>query len=96
MKGDVLLTIVYDNLKFVIQTDIWTDEKLWVVVYDGDNMLANEFLWLLDKNFDVVKTHWKHAARFNWNGLKWSKSKPYFSEEIKRKLDSYFKLKAFW
>ncbi len=96
MFGEVLLTIVHNNLKFVVKTDHLCDEKLWINVYDGDNILGNEFMWLLDKNFDVVKSHWKNAARFDWSGIKWSKIKPLFSEEIKKKLDSYFKLKAFW
>jgi hypothetical protein len=96
MFGEVLYTIVHNNLKFVVKTDTLCDYKLRIKVYDGDNILGNEFMWLLDKNFEVVKSHWKNAAGFDWSGIKWSLIKPLFSEEVKRQLDSYFKLKAFW
>lgn len=96
MFTEVLYTIVYNNLKFVVKTDHLCDEKLWIVIYDGDKLLSNEFLWLLDENFETVKTHWEKAAQFDWSGIKWSKSKSCFSEEVKKRIDNYLKLKAFW
>lgn len=96
MFTEVLYTIVHNNLKYEVRTDHLCDEKLWIRVYDGDNMLGNEFLWLLNKDFDVVKSHWKNAIGFDWSGIKWSKIKPHFTQEVKKKLDSYFKLKVFW
>jgi hypothetical protein len=94
--GKVLYTIVHNNLKFVINTDHLCDCKLWIKVYDGDNMIGNHFMWLLDKNFDVVKSHWRNAVKFDWSGIKWTDTKLHFTTEVKSKIDSYFRLKAFW
>lgn len=94
--GKVLLTTVYNNLRYEINTDSLCDCKLWIEVYDGEGMLASQFMWLLDKNHDIVKSHWKNASRFDWSIIKLSIFKPYFPQILQKRLDSYFTMKAFW
>jgi hypothetical protein len=100
MFEKILYTVVYNGIKYVVNTDDLTDCKLWIKVYDGDNILGNHFMWMLNKNYEVIKDEklnaWNRAIGFDWSGINWSKDKAFFTEEVKKKLDSYFKLKAFW
>lgn len=101
MRKEILYTIIHDGLRYEVGPDHLCDFKLWIRVYDGDNMLCNHFAWLLhecgrvlDDGFQVKYT-WKDAAGFSWRDIE--KVHPgVFPEGARKRLDSYFKLKAFW
>lgn len=100
--SQVLFTVVHNNLKYTVNTDHFCDYKLWIKVYDGNYMLCNIFAWLIYKSGQVIdgdvgiNPTWRDAAGFNWYGLRDSDILPIFPEEVQKKLDSFFKLKAFW
>lgn len=103
--SEVLYTIVHNNLKYEVTTDHLCSFKLWITVYDGDSIVCGVYMWLLDKEGDILDVHlsfgkkkipsYKDASGFRWKHI--DEDHPgKFSEEVKKKLDSYFKLKAFW
>lgn len=107
MLGEVLFTVVHDNLKYVVNTDHLCSYKLWIKVYDGDNMKCNVYAWLLAKNGEMLATtrysngkkhfpSWKEAIGFYWDNVTFEVYNEFFTVAAQRKLDSYFKLKAFW
>ena len=101
MSREILYTIVHNNLKYAVNTDHLCPYKLWIKVYDGDNILDNVYMWLLHKNGRILddgfwaKYTWEDAAGFSWRDM--DEVHPgLFPEEVQKKLDSYFKLKVFW
>ena len=107
MFGEVLYTIVHNGLRYEVNTDHLCDFKLWIKVYDGDDMKCNIYSWLLAKNDEMLDTihhhngdrslpSWKDAVGFYWHNVVYDVYSQFFSSEVQRKLDSFFKLKAFW
>ncbi len=107
ISGKVLFTIVHNNLRYEVNTDHLCDVKLWIKVYDGDDMKCNIYSWLLAKNDEMLDTihynngdrylpSWEDAVGFYWHNSVFEVYEQFFSPEVQRKLDSYFKLKAFW
>ncbi len=99
--NEILYTIVHNGLKYVVNTDHLCPYKLWIKVYDGDNMIANHFMWLLDKEGAILEDRfripdWKEAFGFRWSEYDCWPNEYYFPAEVQKKLDSYFKMKAFW
>jgi hypothetical protein len=101
MLGEVLYTIIHNGLRYVVNTDHLCDFKLWIKVYDGDNMICNSFMWMLHESGRVLddgfwtKYTWKDAVGFSWRDME-EVHPGLFPEDTQKRLDSYFKLKAFW
>lgn len=92
METEILYTIVHDGLKFVVKTDHLTDCRLWIKVYYGDSIIFQSLCPLVSDNMD--NTPWQKCGGFYWPFLEYKVDM--FSADVQRRLDSYFKLKAFW